>query len=638
MVRREIFLNKKNLTQAKRIWKNILDKSNYPLILEPEIIPVKDARGRIAFETVYSEQSSPFYTASAVDGIAVNAQITEGASLSTPKILELGKDGIFVNTGDPMPKGFNAVIMIEDVEIKDNKFRILESISPYKNVRLIGEDIGIKEPLIYPNEVITNAHIGVLLAGGITKIKVYRKLKVLIIPTGEEIKKPGEGLKIGDIVDTNSYMIASFVREANAIPLISEILPNDEQKIKIFIKDKINDVDVVIIIGGSAKGTKDLTINVIKSLGKIFVHGISVQPGKPVILGTINGKPVIGMPGFPVSSFIISHIFLKYALYKMQGRNLPQTKKVKAIVRRPITSKIGVTEFIRVKLGKVDNKIVAVPLKKGAGVLSSVSNADGLLKIPFDSEGIEANSRVDIEMLRDSRDIRNEILFIGSNDPLLIRYFSFIRKKVPSFNIGIVNSGSLGGLLAMSRGECNITAAHLFDEKSEVYNSPFLKKYLKKEFVLVHFSLRSQGIIVQKGNPKNIHTIYDIARPDIAFANRQRGSGTRVITDYLLQKNGISPESINGYEHEEFTHLAVANNVKLGGADCGIGIKYVADALDLDFIPIKEEQYDLVILKNDLKRKEVRFVLDFLKDPEFIKITEEFSGYKYIGVVDEKTQ
>ena len=637
MVRRDVFLNKKNLTQAKRIWKNILDKSGYPLHLEPEIIPVEDALNRIAFETVYSAQSSPFYTASAVDGIAVNARITNGASLSTPKILELGKDGVPVNTGDPLPQGFNAVIMVEDVEITDNKFRFLKSISPYKNVRLIGEDIGIKEPLIYPNEIVTNAHIGVLIAGGITKIKVYRKLRVLIIPTGEEIKKPGDALKVGDIIDTNSYMIASFVREADAIPIISEILPNNKQKIKTFIKNKINDTDIVIIIGGSAKGTKDLTANVIKDLGKIFVHGISVQPGKPVILGTINGKPTIGMPGFPVSSFIVSDIFLKYALYKMQGKNSPEKKKMKTFVRRPITSKIGITEFIRVKVGNVNNKIITVPLKKGAGILSSVSNADGLLKIPFDSEGIEVNSTVDIEMLRDSRGIRKQILFIGSNDPLLIRYFSFIKKKVPSFNIGIINSGSLGGLLAMSRGECNITAAHLFDEKSEVYNMPFLKKYLKQNFVLAHFSLRSQGIIVQKGNPKNIRTIYDIARPDVTFVNRQAGSGTRVITDYLIKKNGIDPDIINGYEHEEFTHLAVANNVKLGGADCGIGIKYVADALSLDFIPVKEEQYDLVILKNDLKRKEIKFVLDFLQDPEFIKIAKEFSGYKYIGGIDEKT-
>ena len=636
MVKRNLFLDKKNLTQAKHIWEKIIDTSGYPLKLEPEIIPVENSLNRVAFETVYSAQSSPFYTASAVDGIAVNAQITKGASLSTPKILELEKDGKLVNTGDPLPEGFNAVIMIEDVEIIDNKFRILESAPSYKNVRLIGEDIGIKEPLIYPNETITNAHIGVLLAGGITKIKVYRKLRVLIIPTGEEIKKPGEALKLGDIIDTNSYMIASFAKEAGAIPVISEILPNDEQKIKLFVKKKINDFDIVIIIGGSAKGTKDLTANVLKDLGKIYVHGVSIQPGKPAILGTISGKPVIGMPGFPVSSFVVSHIFLRNALYKMQGKNPPQLRKAKALVRRPVTSRIGVTEFIRVKLGNVNNDIVAVPLKKGAGVLSSVSNADGLLKVEFDSEGIESGSRVNIEMLRDIRDIKNQILFIGSNDPLLIEYFSFIKKKIPSFNVGVINSGSLGGVLAMSRGECDITAAHLFDEETEMYNEPFLKKYLKKEFVLAHFSMRSQGIIVQKGNPKSIHSIRDIARPDITFVNRQRGSGTRVITDYLLKKNGINPENINGYEHEEFTHLAVANNVKLGGADCGIGIRYVADALGLDFIPIQEEQYDLVILKNDLKRKEIKFILDFLQDPEFIKITKKFSGYKYLGVVDEK--
>jgi putative molybdopterin biosynthesis protein len=639
MVKKEIFLNKKNLKQAKQIWAQLIQELNYPAALDKEIVPTEKALNRIAAEIVYSSQSSPFYTASAVDGIAVNSSATIGVSLSRPKVLKLGNDGLVVNTGDPLPERFNAVIMIEDVEmLEDGKFRIVESIPPYKNVRLIGEDIGIKEPLIYPNEIITPAHIGVLLAGGITKIKVYRQIRVLIIPTGEEIKKPGDKLKNGDIVDTNSYMIASLVKNAHGVPIISAIFPNDENKIATFIEEQYNNFDIAIIIGGSAKGTKDLTANVISRLGKIYVHGVSIQPGKPVILGKIKGKLAIGMPGFPVSSFIVSYIFLNEALFKLQGLEIGTPKKIRAKIRRPITSKIGVTEFVRVKIGKVKKDLVTVPLKKGAGVLSSVSNADGLLKIPFDSEGIESGTVVRVELLEKYKNIKNQILFIGSNDPLLIYFFSFIKKRHPEFNFGVVNSGSLGGLLAFERGECSITAAHLFDEKTEKYNEAFLKKYVTKKYIVVHFSLRDQGIIVQKGNPKKILSITDIPRPNITFVNRQKGSGTRVITDYLFKKNNIDTHLVKGYEHEEYTHLAVANNIKLGGADCGIGIKYVADALNLDFIPVKKEQYDLIILKDELKRKEVRYILETLKDKDFVTEAKQFKGYKYLGVIDEKAK
>ncbi len=628
---RELFLEKKTLKEAQKIWNRFLQSRNYPFALGTETVKTENALNRISAEVVYSKQSSPFYTASAVDGIAVDSEKTKGVSVSSPKVLELGKDGILVNTGDPLPEGSNAVIMMENAEITGKKFRIMSPVQPYKNVRLIGEDIGIKETLLFPKEKISSAHIGVLLAGGITRVKVYKKPGILIIPTGEEIKKPGDRINVGDIVDTNSYMFKSMAEECGASAMISKIHPNDISAICKTLRKNKDRFDIFLIEGGSAKGSKDFTAKVFEKCGKILVHGVSIQPGKPILLGEILGKPAFGMPGFPVSSFIAGYLFLKPTIYIMQGLTPPKPDKSIATVKRPITSSIGITEFVRVKVGKVEKETIAVPLKKGAGVLSSVSNADGLLRIDFDKEGVEAGTRVKVELLENRKNTPNGILFIGSNDPLLNFLFAFVKENAKDFNFGIVNSGSLGGLLAFERGECSITAVHLFDEKTETYNTPFLKKYLTKKYFTIRLSVREQGLIVRKGNPKNIKGIKDLTRKDIVFVNRQKGSGTRVITDYLIKKEGISPDAIRGYEHEEYTHLAVANNVKLGGADCGMGIRYVADALGLDFIPLKKEPYDLVFLENERNRKEVKLLIKFMKDKNFIKVANKFKGYRYIG-------
>ncbi len=633
---RKLFFEKKTLKEAEKIWNKFLSSKNYPFTLGTETVKTENALNRVSADIVYSTQSSPFYTASAVDGIAVNSEKTTNASLSSPKILEIGRDGIMVNTGDPLSNKYNAVIMMENVEIRDKKFRILAPVQPYKNVRLIGEDIEIKETLLFPRDRITSAHIGVLLAGGIRKIKVYKKPRVLIIPTGEEIKKPGIRAKIGDIVDTNSYMFKSMIEEWGGEAIISEIQPNNVSKICRLLKENRDDFDIFLIEGGTAKGSKDFTRKVFEKCGKIFIHGISIQPGKPVLLGEILGKPAFGMPGFPVSSFIAGYLFLKPTIRTMQGLVPAKPVKIRATVKRPVTSSIGITEFVRVKVGKIEKETVAVPLKKGAGVLSSVSNADGFLKIDFDREGIEGGTRTEIEIFDSKKDMLNGILFIGSNDPLLNFLFAYTKEKGDSFNFGIVNSGSLGGLLAFERGECSITAVHLFDEKTETYNTPFLKKYLTKKYFTVRLSVREQGLIVRKGNPKNIKGIKDLTKKDIVFVNRQKGSGTRVITDYLLKKEGVSSKKIRGYEHEEYTHLAVANNIKLGGADCGMGIRYVADALGLDFIPIKKEPYDLVFLESERNRKEVKLLLKFMRDKNFIKVANKFKGYRYIGGTDNE--
>ncbi len=628
MVERELFLKKKTLKEATEIWDDALNDLHISQKIREEKIKVQDSAFRITSREIQSKLSSPFYNASAVDGIAVKAEETYGATLAHPKTLLLKKNGIMVNTGDPLPLQFNAVIMIENVELKENTFKVFSSIGPYKNVRLIGEDVGIKERLLFPNELIHPSHIGVMLAGGVTEIWVKKKPIVFIIPTGEEIKKPGDRLVQGDIIDTNSYMLKAMIEEWGGEAIITDVKPNDIKVISDEITNDTEKGDMVLVIGGSAKGSKDLTGKVFSHLGKVLVHGVSIQPGKPVLLGIVNKKPAMGIPGFPVSAYIAARIFLKKAIYKYLGMPEEKPKLIKATIKRPITSSIGTDEFIRVKIGNIENKTIAVPLKKGAGVLSSVAQADALLCVPFDKEGIEKDTETRVELIKDKNEIKDQLIFIGSNDPLLNALISFIRKDHPEFKVGIINSGSLGGLLALERGECNFTAAHLFDAETGTYNTAFLKKYVTKDIDVVHFSLREQGLVVQKGNPKKIKTINDLAKNDVIFVNRQKGAGTRVLFDYLLKENNVNPSDIRGYEHEEYTHLAVANNVKLGGADCGMAIRYVADALDLDFIPIKTEQYDLVILKSDIKKPQFYLLLNTLKSDTFKEFAAHFKGYK----------
>jgi len=655
MVDREIFLKKHSLEEALDIWQCLVKTFTIKNPCKEEEVSVFDSPGRISSREVISKLSFPAYNASAVDGFAIHSSDTFGADVRNPKELAIGIDAVPVNTGDPMPYGFDSVVMIEDVSVVDgtatlNKqqpeenrigfshknitdFQIIKvpfSVAPYKNVRMIGDDFSAGDTIVHPNERIRPEHLAIMLAGGVKSLFVKSKPVVCIIPTGEEIKPPFEEISIGDIFDTNSYMLKAIVEEVGGIAYITRILPNDEGQISRSIQNNLETADIVVIVGGSAKGTKDLVSKILASLGKVLVHGLSIQPGKPLLIGTINDKPVLGLPGFPVSCYLDAQFFLKKAI-EMLVEPIKTFGSTEAYALRPIPSSIGVKEFVRVKIGNVNGKLVAVPLKKGAGILSSITDADGIFSIPENLEGIESGTKIEIDLLKPKSYVNKQLLFIGSNDPLLNGLFDFIAKRNPDFRVGVVNAGSLGGLLAMERGECSISSLHLFDDKTGTYNKPFLDKYLTKEVLVVKFSLRRQGFIVKKGNPKNIESINDLARANIKFVNRQRGSGTRVLLDYLLKENKIDCSLINGYEYEEYTHLGVANAVKIGDVDCGLGIEYVANLFDLDFVNIRDEEYDLIISKEELYREDVRLFLDTIATPDFKDFAATFRGYEYRG-------
>lgn len=628
MVRRDIYLEKRSLEEALLIWEKKLDEIKVSKFVKEEEISSLDCAGRIASREVHAKKCSPLQNVSAVDGFAVRVKDTLGCDINNPKYLKIGTAAKYVNTGEAIESSFNAVVMVEDVEIEKDKIRILKPLSFYENVRTIGEDIVTMDVLVRANEKILPQHIGALIQGGVDKIHVKEIPRVLIIPTGEEIIKPFREIHPLEFYDSNSYMIREMLNGWGASSFIYDVLPNNEKIIMKALEENYDKYHLFVILGGSAKGSKDFVPSIIKSAGELLIHGVSIQPGKPIALGLFKDKPIVGMPGYPVSSFVDSRIFLKTAIEKMLKTSRKEFEYIKTVLKRPVPSEIGTREYIRVKLTVSNDTVVAVPIKGGASPISSVSNADGILVVPENLEGFEEGAEVDVELLVGKEDIQNQILFIGSNDPVLEKAFNIFNVENAPYHFGVINSGSFGGLLSLERGECQITATHLFDESSGTYNEAFIRKVVSRDIIVYKFLKREQGLMLRHENSKRIKSIEDITKPNVAFVNRQKGSGTRVFLDYILKEKVIDTSSINGYENEEFTHIAVASAVKEGIADCGMGIRYVADIFGLEFIPVQEEDYDLVFTRDFYFSKNGEALIKILESKEFKDYLGKLKGYK----------
>lgn len=630
---KEIFLKRKSLDEAVTLFREKLRDLRIFKSLKEEEISTFDSLGRITSREVYAKISEPFYNASAVDGFALISSLTSNATISNPKAFIIGKDAKYLNTGDILDPPFDCVAMIEDVKVDGNLVSIFNPLHYYENVRTIGEDFSKGEIIIPVYEKIRPEHIGILISSLNEKVFVFEKPKVLIVATGEEVKRINEPLQKGDVVDSNSYMVSSIIEAyGGEATILDEVLPNDFEVLRNTI-DKAKDVfHAIVIIGGSAKGTKDLIADVFESFGEILFHGITIQPGKPIVIGFNKETPLIGLPGFPVSNYIDSRIFLRIFMEEITGVSLGYPSKIKAVVKRDIPSNLGIQEFIRVKVSNIHGDLIAVPLKRGASNISSVVNSDGLITIKDDLEGIPSETSIEVELLKTIDEVNDQLLFIGSNDPMLEFLLNFAKSENPHFKFGIVNTGSLGGLLSFLRGETFFTSIHLFDKETGTYNESYIKKYLKdKKILRILFALRNQGLIVKKGNPKGIYSVNDLLREDVVFVNRQKGSGTRIFLDYLLENNNIDPTNIKGYDVEEITHLGVANAVYSGLADCGLGIEYVANLFDLDFIKLGEEEYEIIIDYEEKENPKVKYLLELMHSEAFKKMVENFKGYTFKG-------
>lgn len=595
---------------------------------EAEVIPVESARRRVTAAPVTAHISAPHYHAAAMDGVAVRAADTFGATETAPVRLRLGDQAVWVDTGDPLPPERDAVIMVEEINRTGaDEIEVYAAATPWQHVRPIGEDVVATDLVVPEGALIRAPEIGSLLASGVVDLPVWRRPVVTFIPTGTELVQPRPDPKPGEIIEFNSRVILTEVEDWGGIPRRAEIVRDDLELLKATVQQAVAESDIVVINAGSSAGSEDYTVHVLNELGTVVVHGVALRPGKPVMLAVVAGKPVVGLPGYPVSTWITADRFLKPLVYRFQGLPVPQRPRVTASLARRQASPMGMDDFVRVKLGRVGERLVATPLGRGAGVISSLVRADGLLVIPADREGLEEGTAVEVELLRPLADILPAVVATGSHDIVLDLVSSWLRRRGAGHSLASAHVGSLGGLTALRRGEAHLAGVHLLDEESGDYNVPYVRRYLGQPARLVLLCRRDQGFLVPRGNPKRIRSFADLARPDVTFINRQRGAGTRILLDYHLKQAGIAPAQVQGYRREEFTHLAVAATVRSGAADCALGILAAARALDLDFLPVTQEDYELCIPAAHWDHPGVQAVLSLLADADFRQAVEALGGY-----------
>ncbi len=629
--KRNIYLKMKTLEEAREI---LFKRFPLDRMLSKEMISVPDAVGRVLAAPVTAVISSPNFHLSAMDGIAVKAANTFGASETRPKELIIGKDAFHVNTGHVMPENTDTVIMIEYVHVLDqNRVEIEAPAFPWQNVRKVGEDIVATELLFPQNHVVTPYCVGALLSGGIFEVPVKTRPQVLIIPTGSELvdwrETAIENLQPGQVIETNSFVLGKLIESWGGTFIRQEMITDDPTKIKTAILNAVKgDVDMVLTVGGSSAGSEDYTKHAVDELGEVLVHGVTIMPGKPVLIGEIKDKPIFGIPGYPVSAIVAFEQFVGPLMSLMLGQPEKERSTVQVEPTRKIASKLGLEEFIRVKLGAVGDKIVAIPLPRGAGCITTLTEADGIIRVPKNQEGINPQEPVAAELLRPLSSIHNAIVVVGSHDNTLDVLANQIRAGQKDLTLSSSHVGSMGGLMAIKKGGCHLAGSHLLDTEDGSYNISYVKKYLPDIKVkLVNLVLRDQGLILPPGNPKAIKGIEDLGRKDITFLNRQAGSGTRILLDYRLKQVGIDPADVNGYENEEFTHMSVAVAVLSGAVDVALGIYAAARALNLDFIPVVTEQYDLIIPEIYFKSENIQILLETINSPEFKKQVEALGGY-----------
>ena len=631
-MKRQVYLSMKSLEEARNIFFSRFGPDKKTGI---SCVKAEESDGRITAEPVFARRSAPSYHSSAMDGIAVKAENTYGATERLPMTLTMEKDAVWVNTGQPLPKPYNAVIMIEDVHmIDDGHVEIRSSAYPWQHVRKVGEDIVATQLLFQQNHSIRAYDMGALISGGVFSVNVRKKPRVAIIPTGSELIRhediaQGETLDEGRIVEYNARVLAGLVRECNGIPLVHDIVSDSEKEIKKILRKYVDsEADVIIVNAGSSAGSKDFTVHAIGEMGEVLVHGVAMMPGKPTILGIVEGKPVIGNPGYAVSAALSFEQFVKPMLYALQGVSPPKKPTVEVQPTRDIPSKLGIEEFLRVNIGMVGERHVATPLARAAGSITTLTRAEGIIRIPALSEGISQGQTTIVELLVDEEELTNTVVIIGSHDMAIDVLGDEVRRNRGHVRISSGNVGSLGGLLAIRKGTCHMAGSHLLDTETGEYNLSYIKRYIPNMDVTVfHLVLRDQGLILNKGNPKAIKGVQDLARDDVVFVNRQAGSGTRVLFDYKLNQAGIPSDAVKGYDHEEFTHMAVAVDILSGAADCGMGIHAAAKALDLDFVPIEQEQYDLIVPTRMLDQPNIQDTLNTMRSDNFRKRVAALGGY-----------
>lgn len=625
-MQRNIYIQNQPLEEALHLFISRLEASGF-FIPVTETIAIKDSLGRVSGKPVFARRSSPHYIASAMDGIAVKASSTNQANEQNPVRLAPETGYLEVDTGDYIPPHYDAVIMIEDVNFVDNDAEIIKPAVPWQHIRSVGEDLVAHDLLVTSQHLIGPYELAAFHTAAVKEVAVLKKPRVAIIPTGTElVDEGGEYMAPGEIVESNSRMLAALCREWGAEPLRHSIVIDDRELLRQAVLATKDTADMLVICSGSSAGREDYTASIVAEFGEVLVHGLAIRPGKPAILGIIDNKPVIGVPGYPVSAGLVFNLFARPVLFRKQGLLEPPEEELECRISRKVPSPMGVDEFLYVNVSRTGPDFVAYPLSRGAGISTSLVKADGVLQIPRGQEGLDAGAPCTIRLSTPRRILENTLTSIGSHDLVMDLWADFLIQR--SLRLVSTNAGSMGGVMALKKGETHLSGIHLLDADSGDYNIHFLHRFVSDQnWLLLHLVKRQQGLIVAPGNPLGLQTIHDLPRDGIRYVNRQTGAGTRILLDYLLKKEKLDPAHINGYNREEYTHLAVAAAVKNGAADAGLGIFAAARALELDFVPLIEEEYDLCILPDLLPPGVLEILLETLQSEEFRREVLACGGY-----------
>ncbi len=636
------------LPEAVARFNQALEQAGLQRILGVETLPLtEDLLGRVLAQPVWASASSPHYHASAMDGFALRAAEITRARPTAPVTLTCGSQATYLDTGDPLPTWADTVVPIELIEPLDEFsapaanprnpafIRLRSAFPPWSHVRPLGEDIIASQLVLPSGHVLRPVDLGALAASGAHEIPISRKPTVAVIPSGSELVPTGHAPLPGQIIEFNSMVMSAQLAQWGAQPHRYGIVPDDINQLVAAVSQAAQDCDLILLNAGSSAGAEDFSARIIQQLGEVLVHGIAVRPGHPVIIGMVRSPnqpnrtvPILGVPGYPVSAALTMEILVEPLIAQWLGRAPNQPQEVSAILTRKVNSPAGDDDYVRVVVGQVGEKLLAAPLNRGAGVITSLVRADGITIIPSGVQGLEAGAAVTVRLIQPPQALRHTIFAIGSHDltlDVLAQFLSQRNRRLVSANVG-----SQGGLVAVRRGEAHLAGTHLLDPSTGQYNLSAIQQYLAGIPVrLMVWAEREQGLIVAKGNPKNIQNLASLTAPGISMVNRQRGSGTRSLLDYHLEQLGLNPQALSGYQQEEYTHLAVAAAVSSGRADCGLGITAAAHALNLDFIPLFSERYDLVIPMPYFESPLLAPILELTNDQAFRKALSTLPGYSF---------
>jgi putative molybdopterin biosynthesis protein len=599
-----------------------------------ETIALDEALDRVTARPVVARLSSPHYDACAMDGIAVVAARTAGARETAP--LELSAaEAVVVDTGDPLPGGFDAVIPIEHVEQRDGgRVAIRAPVAPFQHVRAIGEDVVASEVVVPALRRLSPADLAACATAGVAEVTVVRRPRVAVITTGDELVDVTTGSpRPGAILDSNAVLLRACVRSCGGEVAFAVRVRDEEEAIAAAVREAIEACDVVVVNAGSSAGRDDYTARVFARFGDVVVHGVAIRPGHPLVLAVSRparadrgGVPLLGIPGYPVSAAICADLFLRPLLERLGRRDAPELREIEVELTRKLYSPLGEDEYVRAVAARVDGRLVATPLRRGAGVITSLSRANVLITIPRFSEGARAGTRVTARALRPLAQIERTLLAVGSHDVAL----DLLAGRLAEEKIELVSAhvGSIAGLVALRDRATHLAGTHVLDPTTGTYNEAAVRRYGPREPVaLLRLAEREQGLLVARGNPRGIDSLAAMARSRARYVNRQPDAGTRILLDALLARDGIAAESIDGYERVEFSHLAVAQLVANGSADTGLAIRAAAKAFDLDFVPVAWEPYDLALPASSLEEPRIARIIAILRKPVFRAEVEALGGY-----------